>query len=91
VGTHVGFAAHILQAEIRACASYARLYAWLGTRSIATSRETTTGSQHIRTIALVSAECVAPGRLHNGDTESGMSCALGFLATCPEIQIRSTG
>jgi hypothetical protein len=41
VGTHVGFAAHILQAEIRACADYARLYAWLGTRSVATSKETT--------------------------------------------------
>jgi hypothetical protein len=41
VGTHVGLAVHILQAEIRACAGYARLYAWLGTRSVATCRETT--------------------------------------------------
>jgi hypothetical protein len=41
VGTRVGFAAQILQAEIRACVGYARLYAWLGTRSVATSRETT--------------------------------------------------
>jgi hypothetical protein len=41
MGTYVGFVAHILRAEIRACACYARLYAWLGTRSVATSRETT--------------------------------------------------
>jgi hypothetical protein len=40
VGTHVGFAARILRAEIRACAGYARLYGWLGTRCVATSRET---------------------------------------------------
>ena len=41
MGTHVGFAAEILQAEICACAGYARLYAWLGARSVALSRETT--------------------------------------------------
>jgi hypothetical protein len=41
MGTHVGFAAHILRAENLACADYARLYAWLGTRSVATSWETT--------------------------------------------------
>jgi hypothetical protein len=37
------------------------------------------GSQHVCTIVLVSAECVAPGRLHSGETENGMSGALGFL------------
>jgi hypothetical protein len=41
VCTYVGFAAHILRAEIRACAYYASLHAWLGTRSVATSREST--------------------------------------------------
>jgi hypothetical protein len=41
VGTHVGFAAHILRAEIRACEGYARLYAQLGARSVATRRVTT--------------------------------------------------
>jgi hypothetical protein len=40
VGTHVEFAAEILQAEICGCAGYARLYAWLGARSVAMSRET---------------------------------------------------
>jgi hypothetical protein len=34
------------------------------------------GSLHICTIALVSAECDAPGRLQSGDTENGMSCLL---------------
>jgi hypothetical protein len=33
------------------------------------------GSQHVYTIAQVPAECVAPGRLQNGDNENGMSCA----------------
>jgi hypothetical protein len=51
----------------------------------------TLGCHHVCTIARVSAECVAPVRLQSGDTENGMSCALGFLATCPEIQPRSTG
>jgi hypothetical protein len=37
----VGVAAHTLHAEIRAGAGYARLYVWLGTRCVATSRETT--------------------------------------------------
>jgi hypothetical protein len=92
VGTHVGFGAEILHAVICACAGYARLYAWLGTRSVATSRETTTlGSQHVGTIARVSAECVAPGRLQSGNTENGISGALGFLAKCPKTQPRSTG
>jgi hypothetical protein len=50
------------------------------------------GSQHVCTIVRISAECVAPGRLQSGDTKNGMSFALvGFLATCPEIQPRSTG
>jgi hypothetical protein len=47
-------------------------------------------SQHACTIALISAEYVTPGRLQSGDTENGMSCALFFLATCREIQTRST-
>jgi hypothetical protein len=51
----------------------------------------TLGSQRVCTIALVSAERVAPGRLHSGDTENGMSCALGFFATRPEIQPRNIG
>jgi hypothetical protein len=49
-------------------------------------------SQHICTIALVSTECVASGRIQSGDDENGMSWALGFLATGgPEMQPRSTG
>jgi hypothetical protein len=51
----------------------------------------TLGSQHVCTIARVSAECVAHGRLKSGDTENGMSCALGFLATCTEIQQKEHG
>jgi hypothetical protein len=47
-------------------------------------------SQQVSMIVLVSIECVAPGRLYSGDNENGMSCALGYLATCPEIQPRST-
>jgi hypothetical protein len=39
---------------------------------------------------LVSAEGVAPGRLHSGDSDNVMPFALGSLATCPEIQT-STG
>jgi hypothetical protein len=49
------------------------------------------GHTTCRTIALASAECFATGSLESGDTENGMSCALGFLATCPEIQPRSMG
>jgi hypothetical protein len=41
VGTHSGFAAQILQAQIRACAGCARLYAYLGVRNVAIIRETT--------------------------------------------------
>ena len=41
MGTHVGFAAEILHVEICVCAGYARLYVWLGTRSVTTGRETT--------------------------------------------------
>jgi hypothetical protein len=38
------------------------------------------------TIARVSAECVAPGRLKSGDTQSEMACARAFLATCREYK-----
>ena len=51
----------------------------------------TLASGHVCTIALVSAECVAPGRLQSGDTENGMSCALDVLATCLEIEPSRTG
>jgi hypothetical protein len=93
IGTPQLFWAHtldlrlsILGAEIRACAGYARLCARLGTRIIdKPGGYSALGSQHVCTIALVSAECVAPGRLQSGDTENGMSCALDFLATRPEI------
>jgi hypothetical protein len=34
------------------------------------------GSQHVCTIGEVSAECEAPSRLHSGDSENGMPCAL---------------
>jgi hypothetical protein len=52
-------------------------------------RRCAAGMRHVCTITRVSAECDALGRLKSGDTENGMSCALGFLATCPEIP-RST-
>jgi hypothetical protein len=32
-----------------------------------------------------------PGLLESGDAENEMSCALGFLATFPEVQARSMG
>jgi hypothetical protein len=76
-----------------ACAGYERLYAWLGTRNVATSRETT--RHWVLSMCAQLYEyplCVLPpGRLHSGDIENGMSCALRFLATCPKIQPRSTG
>jgi hypothetical protein len=90
VGTRVGFATHILRAGkpgIRACAGYARLYAWLGTRVVATSHEITRrwalsmfAQLHLHPPCVLRPTVYT---LQSGDTEICMSYAQGFLATCP--------
>jgi hypothetical protein len=85
------FATHIL----RACAGYARLRLCVVARYTQCRDKpgdcSTLGSQHVCTIALVSEECAAPGRLHSGNTKNGMSYALRFSCHVPGNTTKENG